>query len=368
MPPESCSALQRRDCLRSHKAQTIPCPLNETPCTSNVSAPPGEGNEDEKPHLATSFFYWRWIAWNYNRLTQPGVSQGSISIAPIALGIKNTWDVQTYESARLGPGWIGLPFVYEYDHTQKDDLNSLTAALMYDFRFDDAHPYLHAWSVADCNSLTPTGKDCQTGTPLLGIRWPEFSVRFGPEWAPSHIKPATEGAQAPLRDLNTVMGTTLRLPITFNPFTARSGRQPAQFTIVPVTGVEFGTRVDSHPIEGAPQPDSILRWVAGADVSARWPYNFTHNFLGDKPLTVDFSYRVRRLYYEEPFTNLANGSPENQSLGERSYMRVTFIAPFSAYLQFRLSVQHGALPPAFQYVGNLVTLGLTFSNPGYSEH
>lgn len=348
-------------------AQTIPCPITVTPCNSSVLIP--AGYEDQKPRLPTSIFYRKWIAWNYNRLTQPGVSQGSISIAPIALGLKNAWDVQTYESARLGPGWLGIPVMYEYDHTQKDDLNSLTAAVIYDFRFDDTHPYLHAWSTADCNGLAPTGnRDCEGITPMVGIRRPEFSVRFGPEWAPSHIKPPKGETQVPLRDLNTVMGATLRLPITFNPFTVRHVRQPAQITLAPMTGVEFGTRVDSHTIANAPQPNSILRWVAGADASVRWPYNLTHNFLGDKPLTVDFSYRVRRLYYEEPFTDLSTTSPEMQSLGQRSYTRVTFIAPFSAYLQFRASWQHGALPPAFQYVGNLVTVGLTFSNPGYSEH
>jgi len=62
------------------------------------------------------------------------------------------------------------------------------------------------------------------------------------------------------------------------------------------------------------------------------------------------------------------GPAEGQSLGGRSYTRITFIAPFSAYLQIRATWQHGELPPAFQYVGNQVTFGLTFSNPGSSEH
>lgn len=216
-------------------------------CDSSISIPPGY--EDQKPPLPTSFFYWKWIAWNYNRLTQPGVSQGSISIAPIALGLKNAWDVQTYESTRLGPGWLGLPVMYEYDHTQKDDLNSLTAAVMYDFRFDDTHPRLRAWSATECDRLAPArNQDCQRSTPIVGIRWPEFSVRFGPEWAPSHIKPAKGETQEPSRDLNTVMGATLRLPITFNPFTLRNVRQPAQITVAPMTGVEYGTRIDSHLI------------------------------------------------------------------------------------------------------------------------
>jgi hypothetical protein len=77
---------------------------------------------------------------------------------------------------------------------------------------------------------------------------------------------------------------------------------------------------------------------------------------------------------DEPFSNLSGGIykgtsklPELQFPGGRSYTRVTFIAPFSAYLQMRLSWQHGSLPPAFQFVDSEVTLGITFANPGTSE-
>jgi hypothetical protein len=43
--------------------------------------------------------------------------------------------------------------------------------------------------------------------------------------------------------------------------------------------------------------------VLGVDGSVRSPYNITRNFLGDRAITVDFSYRVRQLYYAEPFFN-----------------------------------------------------------------
>ena len=42
--------------------------------------------------------------------------------------------------------------------------------------------------------------------------------------------------------------------------------------------------------------------------------------------------------------------------------------PLSAYLQIKLTLQHGALPPLYQSVGSFLTLGVTFSNPGSSEH
>ncbi|MGP0071422.1 MAG: hypothetical protein ACLPWF_05760 [Bryobacteraceae bacterium] len=337
---------------------------------------PPPGDEDESPNPMTSWLYRRWFAWNYNRLTQPGVSQGSISFAPIALGIKQTWDVQTYESARLGWGWIGLPAMYEFDHTQRDNFNSLTAAVMYDFRFDDNHQFWLELGQGDCKSVGAKMHvktlPCRMIPPILGVRPLEFSVRAGPEWAPALVKHFS-GYQT--RDLNMVAGANLRLPIILNPIRQGSLKQPAQFTFAPMTGVERGLRVDWHMIDGAPQPSGILRWVAGWDASVRSPYNITHNFLGDRPLTVDFSYRMRWLYEKEPFTNEDVGvygalqkPAESQDSLARSYTRITFIAPFSAYLQLRLSWQHGSLPPAFQFVNSEVTLGLSFSNPGSSEH
>ena len=127
------------------------------------------------------------------------------------------------------------------------------------------------------------------------------------------------------------------------------------------------------------QPTGILRIVAGLDVSARWPYNITRNFLGDRPITLDFSYRVRRLAYAEPFYDATyvernlllaktQGIPEVETAGTRYYMRATLIVPFSAYFQFRASWQRGELPPLFQFVSSQIALGFAFSNPGSSEH
>jgi hypothetical protein len=215
------------------------------------------------------------------------------------------------------------------------------------------------------------------------------------------------------KDLNLVLGATARLPVVISP-----RGQPSQFTVAPVFGLEGGYRWDSHPIceavgtvsvtttpecvpaeakiaapgpAGCPsgshlisntnsctQPQEIFRRVAGVDASMRWPYKFTRNFFGDRPATLDFSYRVRWLSYAEPFYDAtdqeknplqkAMALPEGQSLGSRYYLRATLIIPVSAYFQLRATWQRGSLPPLFQYVGSQVTLGLAFSNPGSSEH
>jgi hypothetical protein len=101
--------------------------------------------------------------------------------------------------------------------------------------------------------------------------------------------------------------------------------------------------------------------------------------LGDRPITLDFSYRARWLSYAEPFYDATYAEknplqakqqalPEVQSKGTRYYMRSTLIIPVSAYFQFRASWQRGELPPLFQFVGSQMALGLAFSNPGSSEH
>ena len=376
---------------------------------------------DVKSNWLTEYVL-RPFAWNYSRLTLPGVSQGSISLAPWASGTKATWDVQAYESTRLGPGWLGLQVMYEHDRKLADDLNSLTAALTYDLRIHNTNPF---GGCSAGQAILHPGKNCSpsedSGPPLVGVRPLEVILRGGPEWSPSaeNTGATTQGVYMP-KDLNLVMGATARLPIIISPIGLNNTRQPSQFTLVPVLGLEGGFRIDSHPIcaagvvpangtsqcvptlapptsppplgpVGCPgrtqpiantntctQPQEILRRVAGVDASVRWPYNWTRNFLGDRPMTIDFSYRMRWLSYAEPFYNdsytTRNPLPkgvvfaEGQSSGERSYTRATFIVPFSAYLQFRASWQHGSLPPLFQYVGNVFALGLAFSNPGSSEH
>ena len=92
---------------------------------------------------------------------------------------------------------------------------------------------------------------------------------------------------------------------------------------------------------------------------------------------MDFSYRRRWLTYAEPFANwetitnrvnIYDTPAEGQSTEGRAYTRITLIEPASAYFQLRVVWQRGALPPAFQYVHDLVAIGVTFSNPGSSEH
>ena len=127
--------------------------------------------------------------------------------------------------------------------------------------------------------------------------------------------------------------------------------------------------MDSPEIGGAAQPPYISRFLSGVDASLRWPFQVTHNFLGDKPITLDYSYRIRQLFYAESYIDAALKSPSQTLLaGTRTYNRITLIMPFSAYFQVRASWQHGTLPPEFQCVGNLFTLGVTFSNPGSVEH
>ena len=113
----------------------------------------------------------------YNRLTQPGTSQGTISFIP-AIGIKPTgplknvdtgpkenlnFDVQLYPSGVWGPGWIGLPVVFEKANTNAASLDSLTAALSYDIPFSRFRPQ-SSHSVGDC-------------TVCFSIRPPDFRIQ-----------------------------------------------------------------------------------------------------------------------------------------------------------------------------------------------
>jgi hypothetical protein len=312
-------------------------------------------------------FYSFPISSIYNRLTQPGASQGSVSLAPVALALKDTWDSQIYLSTRLGAGWIGLTTMYEHDHKMQDDLDSATAALVYD------------WRVGDSQRFWLPRQDQQAGAeqtgdfPLAGLRAPEFTVRFGPEWTPGPVG-VKLGKPDYGRNLNLVGAATVRLPIILNGFNGPSWRrfglapQPSIFSILPVVGVEEGFRVRSHQFDGESEPQDISRLLAGVDASTRWPFQWTHNFLGDKPITLEYSYRARWLFHPEPYVEEAWNTKETLSATTRSYSRITLIMPFSAYLQIRASVQRGSLPPLFQSVGNLFILGVAFSNPGMSEH
>jgi hypothetical protein len=367
--------------------------------------PPPPGYEDEKSNVVLAkWWYTRLVAWNYNRVTQPGVSQGSISIGPIMPGTKTTMDVQAYESNLAGPGWAGIQVMYERDRKAVDDFDSLTGSLFYDYRLLNANQYW--FCLAAEKSGLQKGANCDPDPaarknltpPLFGLRPFEFSVHAGPEWAPASEKikgtfkpnelPAATGKDTVFvrPDLNLVGSVTVRAPFIVNPSRGSSVKQPVQLTVAPVAGVEGGVRAISHDIGTgcsyqnpgfgstclAP-PHWIFRGVAGVDVTERIPYNITRSFLGDRPITVDFSYRVRMPFFDEPYFDLSKNpfqysNPQVLSSRFRPYTRITFIAPFSAYFQIRATWQRGSLPPLFQYVGNEVTFGVSFSNRGSSEH
>ena len=369
---------------------------------------PRHNYSDEKPNWPLRHVgYTHFIEWIYTRAEEPGVSQGSISMAPIASATKATWDVQASESALMGRGWAGFQFVYEHDRKPADDLNSLTAALTYEYRYwprpwgrssaEGPEKTLYWWKFggekcpqgSDLAGTQPYGIGGSCSPPKAGMRPIELTTRAGPEWAPAAEKVQNAGKivvkdYVP-RDLNMVAGAAIRVPIVISPIRFSDARLPSQISIAPVEGMEWGTRMAPHPIDISPastitewEPREILRQVPGVDAVARWPYEPTRNFLGDKPLVVDYSYRERLLYRSEPYFDeffMTSKSeygklipPEIQSTRSRSYMRLNFIMPVSAYLQLRLTWQHGSLPPAFQYVGNLWTVGFTFSNPGSAEY
>lgn len=395
-PPKGHECWYGKDTQYDSPSQGIlPCDDEKNPpknqsSDGEASTLPKVPEEKSSPFLR-HFLYSPFIERLYTLGALPGVSQGSISIDPVALATKSTFDVQVYESWLHGPGWIGIQGVYEHDRKPADDLNSLTAALTYDRRIKNNMPF---WA--------PRKRHCEkngncAAPPAIGLRPAEFILRVGPEWSPDNFKPPApklSGSTFPNqylpRNINIVMGSTLRLPFVFSPETGHAPRQPSQLTVTPVLGLEGGFRLKSHeiglgtvcpaPSTLAPcvqQPGTIFRRVAGVDASARWPYNFTKNFLGDRPINMDFSYRKRWLSYDEPFANWAsitnninqyNEPAEGQSTEARAYTRITLIEPFSAYFQLRVVWQRGTLPPAFQYVHNIVAIGVTFSNPGSSEH
>ena len=344
-------------------------------------------------------FYHPRIAWIYNRLTQPGVTQGTASIAPFNLTPKGTYDAQAYVSTRWGPGWFGLTSVFEHDMSLKDDMNSLTGALTYDWRWrDKSEPQppqsgastqnenaLQQFGTSDQNGNQPSqpGKRWLLGTsihnsthflppetpetpksnlrrpimpPVFGVRWPEFNVRFGPEFTPGGPEVTTHPIKvappevAPTavaqRKLNLVAGATTRLPLIFS-----FEDQPSAITVLPVLGFEAGVR-DNPPdipelvmkggnpgVVDVAEPPNVARLVGGVDGSLRSFWSMYENFLGNKPITLDFSYRLRRLFSAEPSIDVSH-SPVAETLrgGSRGYDRVTLIVPYSAYLQLRLIV------------------------------
>jgi hypothetical protein len=323
--------------------------------------PTGEGIRPCTSSSRIGGFYNPTVGKFYNRLTQTGSSQGTLSFTP-AIGnvpkgqescqqpspppgcIKTptenlNFDVQLYPSGVLGVGWLGFPIAFEKANTATANLNSLSVAISYDIPLARKHPYFVKWG----------------SSPSLRalIRPPDFRVQYGVEMASSF-----------LHDANFVGAASVRIPIVFD-----LRRQPSAITIFPAFGVEGGSHFQTHPtITGGAVTDDILRKVVGFDSSLRFPFIITHALLGDKPVTVDFSWRTRYLSYREPFTDYVSGNFETLTKQQRSYWRGSYVVPVSTLVSFKVTIQHGGLPPDFAYLGYSMNIGLTFGNPGYSEH
>jgi len=289
---------------------------------------------DRKNWPSSWFYKTRYV---YNLATQPGSSQGTISYSPVIGGgsgsPKLTYDLQLNSAAQVGPGWLGVPLVFEKDSNPAANLDALLTGISYDLR-----PVIY-----------PNFKT----TPHFSLRRPQFQMRSLVEFAPTKSLPSKT------HDLNFVESETARIPLVFN-----FNRQPSALVMTPVLGLEEGWHRQTHLAEG----DHVFRGLAGGDVSYLWPYNLLHNLLGDKPITLAFSYRARWLASPEPLTDVANKGTEIASTRTRSYWRASLIEPLSSYVQFKVTVQHGGIPPDFRLLAYSLNLGLTFTNPGSSEY
>jgi hypothetical protein len=267
--------------------------------------------------------------WVYTHFGQAGSAQGTVSLSPvIGTGERQlSFDIQADPAFKLGHGWINIPLVFEKSTTQGSNLDALIVGLAYDLR--------------------ALGEPNFARSSHFIVRKPQFQVRSSVEIAPTSP-----------HDKNVVEAGTIKLPLVFN-----FHQQPSAFTAYPVIGVEGGAHFDTHLQED----EAILRGIAGVDGSFRWPFNLTHNFLGSSPITFEYSYRMRWLAYEEPYTDVANNGTEMLSGGRRSFLRGSFIVPLTANLQFQITALRGSLPPDFRALGNTVVIGLTFANPGSSE-
>lgn len=296
------------DCLGQSAPQTI------APC-------------DRKSAWTAVFYNTRWI---YRHLTPPGTSQGTISMTPVlGKGARQlSFDIQADSSFKLGPGWLNVPLVFEKSSNRGSNLDALIFGIAYDLRW------------------------------LKEPNWYESS-HFAARKPQLQVRTAAEIAPTTPHDANVIEGETVRFPFVIN-----LHEQPSVLTIYPLIGAEEGSHVATH----IPERASILRGLAGVEGSMRFPFIFTHNFLGSTPITLDYSYRVRWLANEEPLTDVENNGPEILSKRRRSYFRTALKAPLNPYLQFSTTLLRGSLPPDFRIVTTTLSLGLTFTNPGSSEH
>jgi hypothetical protein len=296
-----------------------------------------------------------------NRFVPPGNGQGSVNFA--GKGEVN-FDIQADPAFYINPGWINFPVMFERGPSGAN-LNSLTFGTAYDARW-----------ISKPNYLNPSK------TNHLTVRKPQVQFRSNLEFSPSH--PATGMASSLSRDWNFVFGETIKFPFIFN-----FHSQPSSFTIYPLIGTEEGWHLASN----LTQNSNIVRGFAGGNASFRWPYNVFHNFTGPTPITFEAQYLIRGFLNKEPFADFSNLPPANStpicpdipgvapnatgtgcmaslvlSSIPRSFFKGDASVPVNPYISIKFTAYRGALPPDFWNIGWSYTLGLSFSNPGSSEH
>ena len=297
---------------------------------------------DTDQNVARKILYQsRWV---YNRLAQPSVFQGTISFSPvIARGNTEglTYDLQVSPWTKAGPGWLGLPTVFEKSRSLGSNLNSFTSFLSYQLKSSKTKPEF------------ATTKRSETDRKwMLGIRPIDYTLKLGPEFAPT----TTE-------DLNLATGLTIR-----QPFVVSGHRQASLLTLFPAVGVEGGRHLETH-LPG--ESSTFFRYFTGVDASMRWPFVWAPNFTGTKPITLDYSYRTTWLASAEPYTEVpptGAGGDEILSRRRRSITRITLNEPWSPYVGFKVTVLRGSLPPDFRSIGYTVLFGLSLSSTGTAEH
>jgi hypothetical protein len=320
-----------------------------SPTSPGSAVNPGSAlNLCDQNDRAVKWFYGTGSA--YNVLIQPGTGSGAISYTPVIGNTSSSYSFDVQFTPSFRPiksnnhwynGWIGTPFVLEKSGTQSGNLDSLTGALSYEI-----HPE-KGGNIAPRRTVPPTWS-------WVNMRAVKFQVLTGVEYAPTTP-----------HDLNTVQSELLKMPVVVT-----INKQPSALTIYPLFALEQVQHIATH----LPNETSMTtREVAGGDASLRWPFGLFNNLFGDKPITTDFTYRYRWLSNPEPTTDYQSAAPKTTppeffSAESHSYMRAAVSAPLSSYVQFKVSVQHGALPPDFHSLGYTLQLGLNFSDPGSAEH
>lgn len=330
------------DC-QGQPAGPIP-PQSIKPCDA-----PGNHSPGARPGTPFIPFFYR-TRWLYDRFTAPGTAQGSISFTPVIGNGTQSFinDIVFNPSTKLGYGWLSLPLMFEKNTiSAKADFDSLTGGLAYSMKFgSQTDPRQHI-----------------AAKPL------EVILETGPEFATT--RPYRELTLTPgrtrARDLNYVDSLTLRFP-----FALTFSQQPSALTLFPTVTAEGGSHLITHLAE--PETDPIYRTAVGMDASFRSPWLTLHNFAGDKPATIDYSYRTSFLAFPEPYEDPNVNNPLTMTPSEaltrqrRSYTRISYNVPFSTYFGLKVTVQKGSLPPDFHTLGYTLTLGVTLLNPGISEH